>query len=192
MKRLVLIGLALLPFLGTSPALAASWTEAIQGAIKNGDFAQIDVVAAKNPEQQGDIAMYLLQQSQNSALNEGTRVKLFASTMPFGSQIPLSDAGEASTIIGKMLNLAGDPDFQKKHTHDANDIITTALSLTSEPNIVTANPNLHNLAVAEADDFATNNPGEVDKKLKDQVDLALQIGLPPPLGPRGIINPSQE
>jgi len=51
---------------------------------------------------------------------------------------------------------------------------------------------LHNAALADANDFMGNNPAGTDKNLSDEVDLALQVGSPPPLGPHGVINPSAE
>jgi hypothetical protein len=106
--------------------------------------------------------------------------------------IDLPDAGQAAVIVNSMLSLANDPSFQSNRPREAAGILATALSLSSQPNILTANPNLHDLAVADAGEFSDKHPDSVDKRLKDEVDLALSIGLPPPLGPRGIVNPSQE
>jgi hypothetical protein len=91
-----------------------------------------------------------------------------------------------------MLTLAKDPGFQRGNPNGANAIFTAALAMSSEPNIVVGNPLLHNAALADANDFMGNNPSIADKGLSDEVDLALQVGSPPPLGPRGVINPSAE
>jgi hypothetical protein len=162
----------------------------VQGAIAKNDFNKVNVISAKNPTCQGDIAMYLLKQSQNASLTEDQRTKLFNAAAPFGSQISLSDSQEAANIVQLMLTRVSDPAFQKANPKDAAAILATILSISSQANILAANPNLHILAVADAGSFSSDYPGEVDKNLQEQVDLALSIGAPPPLGPRGIINPS--
>lgn len=182
MKKLVLLASLMLTIFAISPAFAASVTEQIQAAVKSGNFEQINVIAAKNPEDQGDIAMYLLQQSQNSALSEDVRIKLFTSAAPFGSQIPVDDSQQAASLIGDMLNQLP-PDHKK-----ASGVIAAALGLSDQPNILTGNPQVHEKALALADEYVADG----DKALQDQVDLALQVGLNPPVGPRGIIVPSVE
>lgn len=188
MKKLALISALIVTLFASTVAFAASWTEQIQAAIKNGKFDQIDVIAAKNPEDQGDIAMYLLQQSQNTGLSQDVRIKIFTSAAPFGSQIPQEDSTQAASLISDMLNLSGDPAFQQSHHQQAVAIISTALGLSDQPNILTGNPNVHEVALAQANEFINDG----DQGLQDQVDLALQVGLSPPVGPRGIINPSAE
>lgn len=189
-KLLIVLTVMALPLIGgASQAQAATVIQQVQAAINSGNFQQIDVIAAKNPEDQGDIAMYLLQQSQNSSLSQSTRIKLFEAAAPFGNQIPTEDANQAAALIAAMLNLSGDPNFQKDHPKEAAGIIAAALSLSDQPNILSSNQGLHNVALAQANDLPG---GADDQALKDQVDLAYQIGLSPPIGPRGIINPSVE
>jgi opacity protein-like surface antigen len=185
-KLLIALTVAAVPLFGASAAHAATVIQQVQAAVQSGNYEQIDVIAAKNPEDQGDIAMYLLQQSQNSALSEQVRIKLFTAAAPFGSQIPTEDATEAATLISNMLTLSGNPNFQKDHPKEAANIIATALSLSNQPNILASNEGVHNEALAQANDLPA---GFQDAGLQDQVDLALQVGLSPPLGPRGIIAP---
>lgn len=190
MKKLLLISAFLFSFAVVSPVHAAAWTDAIQNAIKSGDYAQIDVIGAKYPEAQGEIAMYLLQQSQNPALSQDARIKLFVAATPYVGQVPPADAGKAAAIIQAMVNLANNPAFRKSNPHDTAEIFAAAVSMTSQPNIVAQDPNFRNLVLANADDFLGDAPADVIKKLQEQVSLALQIGTPPPLGPRGTLLPS--
>ncbi len=191
MKKILLVIAGIMLFAAASPALAKTLDD-IQAAIKSGDLSKINIIAAKNPSDQGDIAMYLLEQSQNASLSQDLRVKLYDAVAPFAGQIALSDATQASSIAKVMLNMANDPGFQKAHPKQAAAILATTLTISDQANILTVDPNLHDLAVADAKEYTENYPGEVDKRLQDEVDLALQIGLPPPLGARGIVNPSRE
>jgi hypothetical protein len=193
MKNLSLLTIATLLLTGIVPVLAADWNTELQTAVKTGNFAEIDVIAAEHPDHQGGIAMYLLSQTQeNIKSHPDQAIKLFNAAVPFAGQIPLSDAGKAGRTVYLMLVLANDPGFQKGNPNGVNDIYTAALAMSSEPNIVVGNPLLHNAALADANDFMGSNPTIADKKLSDEVDLALQVGSPPPLGPHGVINPSQE
>ena len=192
MKKLSLLTLTIALLSGT-PAVAADWTSQLQNAVKTGNFSEINVIAAENPQDQGQIAMYLLQQTQDNVKSHPDfAIKLFNTATPFVGQVSLTDAAKAGHSVNLMLVLANDPGFQKANPAGANDIFTDALAMSSEPNIVVGNPLLHNTALADANDFMGNNPSIADKKLSDEVDLALQVGSPPPLGPHGVINPSRE
>ncbi|MDX2028938.1 MAG: hypothetical protein SFW62_09955 [Alphaproteobacteria bacterium] len=192
MKKLLLVIALVFSIAGISPVHAATWTNEVQAAIQSGNFEQINVIGAKNPSAAGDIAVYLLQQSQNKALSQDVRVKLFTAATPFAGQIAPNDTAAAGKIINAMLALANNPAFQKTNPNAAADIYASALNMSGQPNMIVGNPNLHNAVLADADDFLGNAPADADKRLREQVSLALFVGAPPPLGPRGIINPSFE
>lgn len=192
MKKLLLVIALTFSVAGIFSAHAATWTSEVQAAIQSGNFEQINVIGAKNPAAAGEIAMYLLQQSQDKALSPQVRVKIFNAAAPFVGQIPPKDTPAVGKIISAMLDLAKDPAFRKNNPAAASDIYAAALNMSSQPNIIVGNPNLHNIVLADADDYIDDNAAYVDKRLQEQVSLALQVGAPPPLGPRSTINPSQE
>lgn len=195
MKKFALILIAAFLFAQSHAALASDWATELREALANGNFAEINVIAANNPNAQSDIAMFLLREGQNNlAARPDVAIKLFTAAVPFASQIKLASAREAGNIISTFLALARDPAFQNRNHQGASEIFTAALAMSTEPNLVVANPNLHNVALADARDFMGDspNPSDTNKILADQINLALQIGSPAPLGPHGVINPSAE
>lgn len=195
MKKFALILIAALLFAHSHTAIASDWMTELREALANGNFAEINVIAANNPNAQNDIAMLLLREAQNNlATRPDVAIKLFTAAVPFASQIKLASAREAGNIVATFLALARDPAFQKRNPQGASEIFTAALAMSTEPNLVVANPNLHNIALADARDFMGDdpNPSDANKVLADQISLALQVGSPAPIGPRGVINPSAE
>ncbi len=193
MKKFMLVFVVALLLAQSHVALASDWMTELREAVANGNFAEINIIAANNPGAQNDIAMFLLREGQNNlATRPDVATRLFAAAVPFASQIKLGSAREAGNVIATFLALARDPAFQKRNPQGASDIFTAALAMSIEPNIVVANPNLHNVALADARDFMGDNPADANKVLADQISLALQIGSPAPIGPRGVINPSAE
>lgn len=193
MKKFTLILIATFLLGQGSAAIASDWMTDLREALTNGNFTEINVIAANNPGAQNDIAMFLLREGQNNlATRPDVAIKLFTAAVPFASQIKLPSAREAGNIISTFLALARDPAFQRRNPQGASEIFTSALAMSTEPNLVVANPNLHNAALADARDFMGDNPSDANKVLADQVSLALQVGSPPPIGPHGVINPSAE
>lgn len=193
MKKFALVLIAAFLLAQGNVAVASDWTTELREALANGNFAEINVIAANNPTAQNDIAMFLLREGQNNlATRPDVAIKLFAAAVPFASQIKLPNAREAGNIISAFLALARDPAFQRRSPQGASEIFTAALAMSTEPNIVVANPNLHNVALANARDFMGDDASDANKVLADQISLALQVGSPPPIGPHGVINPSAE
>ncbi|MER2519247.1 MAG: hypothetical protein ABTQ34_00990 [Bdellovibrionales bacterium] len=193
MKKFALVIIAALLFAQSHAVVASDWMTELREALANGNFAEINVIAANNPGAQNDIALFLLREGQNNlATRPDVAIRLFSAAVPFASQIKLTSAREAGNIIAAFLALARDPAFQKRNPQGASDIFTAALAMSIEPNIVVANPNLHNVVLADARDFMGDNPVDANKVLADQINLALQVGSPAPIGPRGVINPSAE
>jgi hypothetical protein len=164
------------------------WQEPVNTAIKNADYNQINIIAASNPQAQGAIAVYLLQQSQNYKANPDREVRIFAAATPFVGRVAPSDAATASDIIGGMLKVAADKDFQKSHPQDAAVIFLNALNMSGQPNVVANDPNLHSEVLEAANDFIKEHPEDADKKLLEEVSLA-QAGGAPESTPRGVIQP---
>lgn len=185
MKKSLAI-ISLISFIGAvSSAHAATWTSALQTAIQQGNFNQINIIAAQNPQSQGDIALYLLQQSQQ---DQGkTKIKLFLAAAPFVGQIGASDAGKADDLILAMLKIASDENFQNGDPKGAAAIFTAALIMSNQPNIVAADPNLHAAVLEEAHKFHEKHPG-TDNNFDEQVSLA-EAGGAPTFPPYGTINP---
>ncbi len=191
MKKFYLV-IATVILISAAPVSAADWKSDTQAAITSGNLAEINVIAANNPSAQGAIAMMLLKQAQSQVnTRPADAIKMFNAAALFASQISLSDGPAAGNVVNTMLVLASGADFQKKNARDAGDIFKAALAISDEPNIIVTNPTLHNRVLANATDFMNDNPF-VDSGVKEQVNLALQIGSPPPLGPHGVINPSAE
>jgi hypothetical protein len=174
-----------------SPAFSAAWDNDIQNAIKDRNFNQINIIAASNPESQGDIALFLLQQSQLHADNPELRVKIFDAATPFVGRIPAANVGPADETIASMLTVAANQDFQQNHPHEAADIFRNALIMSGQPNVVADDPNLHAEVLEAADSFLKKNPADVDKKLLEEVSLA-EAGGAPEVTPIGVIRPSAD
>ncbi|MDR3450377.1 MAG: hypothetical protein P4M15_11650 [Alphaproteobacteria bacterium] len=179
-----------------SPSLArADWSSDLQAAINSNNFAEINVIAANNPNDQGGIALALLTAAKNDVgSHDGTAIKLFTLATPFADQLSPSQALPASTAIVALVGLAGNPELQHKDPKGAHQVFTAALTMSSDSPIATVRPGLHNFVVAAAEDFgdkyAQNDPDKKD--LDDHINLALQVGSPPPLGPHGVLTPSPE
>lgn len=155
-----------------SPALAASWTAAVNAAISSGNYGAINQIVAANPGAAGDISLFLLNQaSADASSNPGKAVQLLNVATPLAAQIPPADAGTVVGDITGLLNLANDPGFQKNNTKGAAQIFSDALSLTSLPNLGQSGGTLHGTVVAEAGDFLAAHP-DADGKLHDDVSLA--------------------
>jgi hypothetical protein len=193
MKKLsaLLIFVFLLSAGAAAHALEGEWSEQIIGAIKNGNYNQINIIAASHPEAQGAIALFLLNESQKYKNNSDQEVKIFKAATPFVGRIPASDTEQADQIIGAMLKFASDPGVQRNSPRDAGDVFLTAMFMSNQPNMVAYDPNLHSEVLEAADDFVKGHPQDADKKLIDEVSLA-QAGGAPESTPRGVINPSSD
>jgi hypothetical protein len=193
MKKLSAL-IILISWLGATPAAHAvdgEWSDRIIGAIRNGNYNQINIIAASHPESQGAIAMFLLKESQAHKNNPDQEVKIFAAATPFVGRIPAADAEQAGDIIRALLKFADDPTVQRNNPRDAGNVFLTALFMSSQPNLVANDPNLHAEVLEAADDFVKTNPQDADKKLLDEISLA-QAGGAPEATPRGVINPSSD
>jgi hypothetical protein len=164
------------------------WQEPVNEAIKNADYNKINIIAASNPQAQGAIAVYLLQQSQTFKNNPDRQAKVFAAATPFVGRIPAADASQAGEVIAVMLKVAADKDFQKNHPQDAAAIFLNALNMSGQPNVVATDPNLHSEVLEAANDFIKEHPQDADKRLLEEVSLA-EAGGAPESTPRGVIQP---
>jgi hypothetical protein len=161
-------------------ASAASWTAALQAAINSGNIGQINSIAAANPGDQGAIALFLLQQAQAKLpTNASLAAKIFQAASPFVSQITGPDANTAANILQDIVNTAKESNFQQANCQGALTVLGAAINMSSLPNIVAANPNLHNITLAAANDSIHSNPQCDTKELEDQVSLAQQPFAPP-------------
>jgi len=149
------------------------------------------VIAAKNPGNQGEIALYLLDATKRYGDNPQTAVKIFATAAPFVGQIPPAKSDTVIETVNTMLKIAADPRFQQANPDAASDIYYAALIISSQPDVVAADPTLHSAVLEAADDFLKTVPADSDKRLREEVDLA-QAGGAPTTTPRIPINPSQE
>ncbi len=190
MKKLLLISFILSLGVNAS-ALAADWRNDIQEAVKYSNYNRINVIAASNPDAQGEIALFLLQKAQESKASPDQDVKLFAAATPFVGRIPAADASKASDVVRAHLELAANPDFQKKYPRQAGDIFVHALYMSGQPNIVAYDPTLHAEVLEAANDFIKRSPSDADKKLLEEISLA-QAGGAPETTPVGVIEPSAE
>jgi len=189
MKKLSTLIVVILLLGSSAVARAATWTDSMQAAIKNGDYNQINTIAAAHPGEQGAIAVYLLQQSQAYGNAPAREARIFATATPFVSQISPTYAGPAGEIIGAVVKTASDNDFQKAHPRETSDIFINALNMSSQPNIAGSDPNLHAEVLDAADDFIKGHPQDVDKRLLEMASLAETGGAPPPAA-RGVVQPS--
>jgi hypothetical protein len=180
---------ALVILFGVGTAEAASWTDSLNTAIANRDYNQINVIGASNPGQQGAIAVYLLQQSQQYKGETAREVRLFVSAAPFAGRIQQADVGTATEVIGSLVKFVEDKDFQKTHPRETSDVFLAALNMSSQPNISGSDPSLHADVLAAADDFVKEHPQDADKRLLEQVQLAESGGAPEGT-PRGVIAPN--
>jgi len=192
MKKLLAL-ITLITLLAASGAAfaAAEWNEQIVGAIKNGNFNQINIIAASHPESQGEIALFLLEQSQKYKDNTQLEVKVFTAATPFVGRIPPAEANKAADVVRAMLNYASNPAVQKSDPRDAGNVYLVALRMSSQPNIVAYDPNLHSEVLEAANEFVKSHAEDADKKLLEEIDLA-QAGGAPEVTPRGVINPSAD
>ena len=168
-----------------------AWSGSIDTAVRKGDYNEINVIAAKNPAQQGDIALYLLDTSKKYGGNTTPGIKTFAAAAPFAGQIPPAKSDTVVESVNAMLKIAADPTFQKANPDGAADIFYAALIMSSQPGVVAADPTLHSAVLEAADEFLKTIPADSDKRLREEVDLA-QAGGAPTTTPRTPINPSQE
>jgi hypothetical protein len=195
MKKFSALFFVILVTIFAAPVFAApaptGWQNDIDAAVKYSNYKQIDVIAASHPEAQGEIAVYLLQQSRSYRNDPEKEVRLFKAATPFVSRINAANVRPASEVIADMTQLASDPTFQSRNPQGAADIYLYALNMSGQPNVVAYDPNLHSEVLEAANDFIKSHPQDSDKKLLDQVSLA-QAGGAPETTPRGIINPSAE
>jgi len=168
-----------------------SWSGSIDTAVRKGDYNEINVIAAKNPAQQGDIALYLLDTSKKYGGNTTPGIKTFVASAPFVGQIPPAKSDTVIESVNAMLKIAADPKFQQANPDGAADIFYAALIMSSQPGVVAADPTLHFAVLEAADDFLKTIPADSDKLLREEVDLA-QAGGAPTTTPRTPVNPSQE
>jgi len=191
-KSLLAAALILVSAIAASAtAHAADVNGEIQVAIKRNDFNRINVIAASHPDQQGAIALFLLQESQKYKNNPDLEVKIFDAATPFVGRIPPANVATADEVITGMLAVAANQDFQKRNPKGASDIFVNALVMSSQPNVVANDPTLHSEVLEAADDFVKKSPADADKRLLDEVNLA-EAGGAPTVTPMGTRNPSQE
>ncbi len=180
----VLAIVAFVTFSGS--AFAASWTAALQAAVNSGNVGQINSIAAANPGDQAAIALFLLEQAEAKLPhNPSLAAKIFQAASPFLSQVQGADAKKAANILQDIVNTAKESNFQQANCQGALTILGAAINMSSLPNIEAANPNLHNLTLAAANDSIHNNPQCDTKELENQVSLAQNPNPPPKVGPDG-------
>lgn len=174
-------------------ASAAPWTAALQAAVNSGNTSQINSIAAANPGDQGAIALFLLQQAQAKLPTDvALAAKIFQAASPFVSQISGTDATTAANILQDIVNTTKESNFQQANCQGALTILGAAINMSSLPNIVAANPNLHNITLAAANDSIHSNPQCDTKELEDQVSLVQQPFAPPTNNGPKVISQSQE
>ena len=179
MKKLyALAGLLFVLSFSSSAAAVPAWQGAINTAIANGNFSQINIIAASNPTAEGDIAAYLLKLVPHYANQPGTDIKIFEAATPFVGLIAQGNSNNAATVIAAMLAKATDPAFQRDNSRGAALIFTAALIMSGQPNIILQDPNLHQEVLTAADDFVKSHPQEADKRLLEEVSLAEAGGAP--------------
>lgn len=196
MKSKILAPVFTVLLLLATPVSAASWTAAVAAALNSGDMTQIDIIAAENPTQQGDIAMFLLQQAKaKMTSNPALAAKIFAAAAAYVPQIPSANVcGNASAvqIIKDVLSSVSSASFQSGQVEAAGSVIAAAVQMSTAPNVATCAGDLNELALAAADQFLTNNP-QAPLKVKQLVSLAqTQGGGAPTVGVQGAGVPSGE
>lgn len=177
MKKSSLIMAAWLALIHVQNAMAADWQTDLQKALQNGQYTEIDVIAANHPALQGQIAVYLLDQAQiNTGSQPDKAVKLLVAATTFVDQIEVADIDSVSRDVNALLSLARNADFRKKDPQAAATLYTSALAISRDPSVIMTNPDLHHSVVADARDFLNKDPQNSDPQLSDEVSLALQIG----------------
>ncbi|MBV8061246.1 MAG: hypothetical protein JO126_04030 [Alphaproteobacteria bacterium] len=161
-------------------AHADSFMDDLKAAVASGNMEKVDVLAAKNPKQQGEIAAYLLQQaSADSSSDADKAAKLFKEAKSYVAQMDKEQAQQAVTEITSMLTLASSSTFETAHPDAAGDILAAAVFMTNQPSIATLAPGLNATALGDAKAYADNAPAGVKAELDDAVSLAQSQGSAP-------------
>jgi hypothetical protein len=193
MKKLVLAALFVIFVSLSAQASASAVTNSVQAAIASGNFEQIEAIAAANPAAQGEIAMYLLQQSSSKiASNPALAAKIFAAATPYVAQVPANQSGKAAGLIASVVQAAGSEGFSAKNPDAASDIFAAGLNMSSQPNIIAQSPGLHDTTLASASSFVDKNPQYAKGDLKSAVSLAQSPGVRPTINNIGAQTPSAQ
>lgn len=177
----------------TTPLFAAGWQEEVVQAVNNGNFSEIDVTAATYPEQQGPLALFLLQEAHDKLdSNPALASQLFAIAATYVSQISSEKTASIKSVIQVFFDRARNSQFQSSHAQEAGDIFAALIYMAQQNNIAALLPEFQDQVLADAKDYLANYPQAPDR-LRKIVSLAQsQSGGAPTIGVLGASIPSAE
>jgi hypothetical protein len=112
MKKLMLAALSA-AFIVVSTAAFAAWNDDLSKLIKTGKYDQIGAVVAENPNDQGNIALFLLQAAQTKANGSTTEnpdmcgaAKILQAALPMMSQVPSGQQDKANGMVSAIAGAA--------------------------------------------------------------------------------------
>jgi hypothetical protein len=192
MKNLVLLSFGLFAISALPVAAqAASWSDGVNAAISSGKFEEIDRIAAANPTALGEIGLVLLDKSKSLASSNPEKAALiFAAATPFVGQIPDGKVDTAIAAIKTLLDAAKGISGDQSSCVGASKVYSSALNMSSQPNVVAQSATLHDVALTDARSAVRSNSACGSQGLDDQVSLALQPNAPALAGLQGAVVPS--